>query len=82
MYNVIGIVGALLILFGFYRISYGKWTGKSFWYEFDNLLGAVFILVYQIHYRVYISVIVNVIWAIVAFRGVMSYRERRLKSRK
>ena len=77
MYNVIGVIGALLILFGFYRISIGKWTGKSFWYELDNLLGAIFILIYQLHFRVYISVVVNVVWAVVAFNGVLSYRERR-----
>lgn len=81
MYNAIGIIGALLILLGFYRISIGKWTGKSFWYELDNLLGAIFILIYQLHYHAYISVIVNVIWAIVAFRGVVSYRQRRQQSR-
>jgi hypothetical protein len=77
MYSALGVIGALLILVGFYRISIGKWTGKSFWYELDNLLGAVFILIYQFHYHVYISVVLNVIWAIVAFRGVISYRERR-----
>lgn len=79
MYNALGIAGAVLILFGFYRISIGQWTGRSFWYELDNLLGSILVLVYQVHYKVYISVIVNVIWAIVAFRGVISYRERRPK---
>jgi hypothetical protein len=77
MYNVIGTIGALLILFGFYRISIGKWSGKSLWYELDNLFGALFILIYQLHYKVYISVVLNIIWAVVAFRGVVSYRERR-----
>ncbi|MBX4197382.1 hypothetical protein KW801_02385 [Candidatus Saccharibacteria bacterium] len=77
MYNFIGIIGGLLILLGFYRISIGKWTGKSFWYEFDNLFGALFILIYQLHYKVYISAVLNIIWAVVAFRGIVSYRERR-----
>jgi lipid-A-disaccharide synthase-like uncharacterized protein len=79
IYDFLGIVGAILVLFGFWRISIGQWTGKNFWYEMDNLLGSVLILIYQIHYKVYISVIVNVIWAIVAFRGVISYRERKPK---
>lgn len=82
MYTALGILGALLILFGFYRISIGKWTGRSFWYEFDNFAGAVLVTIYQIHYRVYISVIVNIIWAVVAFRGVISYRERRRQHKK
>jgi hypothetical protein len=79
MYNLLGIIGGLFILFGFYRISIGKWTGKSLWYELDNLIGAVFILIYQLHYHVYVSVILNIIWAIVAFRGMVSYKERRKK---
>lgn len=82
MYTVFGIIGAILILFGFYRISIGRWSGKSFWYEMDNFAGAVLVTIYQLHYHAYISVIVNIIWGAVAFRGVVSYRERRLRQRK
>ena len=77
MYTAIGIIGAIMVLFGFYRTSVGKWSGKSFWYELDNFVGAILVTVYQFHYRVFISVIVNVIWAVVAFRGLTSYGERR-----
>ncbi len=81
MYTIIGVIGALMVLFGFYRTSIGKWTGKSFWYELDNLVGASLITVYQFHYHVYVTVVLNIIWAIVAFRGVITYRERRRKRR-
>jgi hypothetical protein len=80
MYSALGIIGGLLILLGFYRISIGKWTGKSLWYEMDNLFGSVLLLIYQLHYHVYVSVVLNVIWAIVAFRGIVSYKERRPKT--
>lgn len=76
VYNVIGSVGAFLVLFGFYRISIGKWKNKSFWYELDNTFGALFLIVYQFHAGAYISVVVNTIWAIVAFRGLTSFAER------
>jgi len=79
MYTTLGIIGAALVLFGFYRTSIGRWSGKSFWYEMDNFLGAIFITIYQVHYRAFVSVVVNIIWAVVAFRGVISYRERRPK---
>jgi hypothetical protein len=82
LYNAVGIVGAILILIGFYRVSIGRWSGKSLWYEMDNLVGAILILIYQLHYKVYISVILNLIWAIVAFHGISSFAERRLKRRK
>ena len=74
--NLIGALGACLILFGFYRTSVGRWKNKSFWYEMDNFVGAMLLIVYQIHTRSYISVVVNIIWAIVAFRGLTSFAER------
>jgi hypothetical protein len=82
IYKIIGTIGGLLILFGFYRISIGRWTSKSFWYELDNFFGASLLAVYQLHYKVYISVILNIIWAIVAFRGLEPYAKRRLKNRR
>jgi hypothetical protein len=81
-YTAIGIFGAVLVLFGFYRTSIGRWSGKSFWYEMDNFVGASLLAVYQLHHKVYITVIINVIWAVVAFRGLEPYAERRLKKRK
>ncbi len=82
MYTALGILGASLILFGFYRITIGKWTGKSFLYELDNLIGATCVTIYQLHYKVYVTVVVNIVWAIVALGGLTSYRQRRKKNRK
>jgi hypothetical protein len=77
MYKVVGTIGALLVLFGFTRITSGKWNGKSKIYELDNLLGASLLAVYQFHYKVYITMVLNLIWAAVALRGLNSYRQRR-----
>lgn len=74
--DVVGAIGACLILFGFYRTSIGRWKNKSFWYEMDNFVGATLLVFYQIHTEAYISVVVNVIWAIVAFRGLTPFAER------
>ena len=86
IYNAIGVAGSLLVLFGFYRTSIGRWTNKSFWYELDNVVGSLLIIIYQVRLHAYISVVVNVIWAVVAFRGVSSFAERyivyRRKSRR
>ena len=76
IYDIAGIIGAILILFGFYRTSIGKWTNKSFWYELDNLIGPLLLIFYQLHNHAYISVVLNAIWAIVAFRGVTTIAER------
>jgi hypothetical protein len=77
-FKLIGLLGAVLILFGFYRTTIGQWSGRSLWYELDNFFGAIFLTIYQWHYKVYISVVINIIWAIVAFRGIEPYAKRRL----
>lgn len=75
-YTIIGSLGAALILFGFYRTSIGRWTNRSVWYELDNLVGAVLLIFYQLHIKNYISLVLEIVWAIVAFKGVTSLAER------
>ena len=75
--TIIGIIGAGFILLGFWRTSIGKWTGKSLWYELDNLVGAILLIVYQLSVGAYVSVTLNIVWAIVAFAGVTSIAQRR-----
>jgi hypothetical protein len=72
-----GIVGASCILLGFYRTSVGKWTGKSLWFELDNLVGALFLIVYQLSIGAYVTLILNIVWVIVAFAGINSIAQRR-----
>ena len=75
----IGLIGGLCFLSAFWRTSIGKWTGKSLWYELDNLAGAALMSIYAYEKTAYISVALNVVWAIVAFRGVTSWAERRVQ---
>lgn len=77
----IGLVGGLCFLSAFWRTSIGKWTGRSLWYELDNLAGGVLMTIYAYEKTAYISVGLNIIWAVVAFRGVTSWAERHAKSR-
>jgi hypothetical protein len=79
--DIIGIIGCLLILFAFYRTSIGRWTGKSLWYELDNLFGAVCLIIYSYDKSAYVNIVLNMVWAVVAIRGVSSIGERR-KSRR
>lgn len=80
-YNAIGILGAALILLGFYRTSIGKWKSKSFWYELDNFAGSILLLIYHIYFDAYIGAVLNIVWMIVAFRGLESFAERRLNGK-
>ena len=75
-FNALGIIGSILLLFGFYRANSGRWNNKSFWYEIDNVLGAILIIIYQIHYHAYVSVVVNLIWGGVAAIGLTVFFRR------
>ena len=76
-----GLAGGIVLLFAFWRTSIGKWTGKSLWYELDNLIAAVLLSVYAYNKGAVISVFLNFVWGIVAVRGVTSYAERRVWKR-
>lgn len=80
--NILAVVGSVLLLFGFYRVNTGKWSNKSFWYELDNAVGAIFIMAYQFYYHAYISVFVNVIWLAVAIAGLSVFFRRLRRHRK
>ncbi|HSX29399.1 MAG TPA: hypothetical protein VLE73_02465 [Candidatus Saccharimonadales bacterium] len=67
----LGVLGAMLLLFGFYRVSSGKWTNKSFLYELDNVCGALLLLAYQVRYGAYVSAVLNAVWAGIAFIGIV-----------
>lgn len=71
--NILAIIGSVLLVFGFFRVNSGKWNNKSLWYELDNVIGAILIIVYQIYYHAYVSVAVNIVWAVVAIWGIMAF---------
>ena len=77
----LGYIGGAVLLFAFWRTSIGRWTGKSLWYEVDNLIAGVLLTIYSFNKGAFASVVVNIVWATVAFRGVTSYAERRKRAR-
>ena len=76
--DFVGVIGAATLLFGVWRTTRGKWKGTGIHYELDNLIGATLMSIYAYGKGAYVSIVLNVIWAIVAFRGVSSYAERKL----
>lgn len=76
--DYVGAIGGFMILFAFFRMSIGGWKSTSIWYELDNLIGATLMSVYAFSKSAYVSILLNLVWALVAFRGVSSYAERRM----
>ena len=84
LYLLSGITGASLILLGFIRVNSGRWGNKSGWYELDNLFGALLIGIYNFHHQAYATMVLNIVWVIVAIKGLesLAVRRKRSKSRK
>lgn len=74
--DLIGLVGAALIVFGFLRISLGIWTSRSLWYEIDNLAGASLMVLHEWLIGAYIPMVLSIMWAVVALKGLTSFAER------
>jgi len=74
-FTYIGITGMLLVLAGFWRTSVGKWNNKSFIYELDMIIGASLLILYQIHFKAYVALPINIVLVFVSFRGLSSYAE-------
>lgn len=60
--DVLGWVGAALLLLAYALVSIKKLEGDSVAYQLLNLLGSAFLIVNSAYYGAYPSVGVNVVW--------------------
>lgn len=74
-----GLLGGVVLLFAFWRTSTGTWKTTSAWYEFDNFIAAILLIFYTWQKHAYVNILLNIVWGIVAFRGLSSYAERRIR---
>jgi hypothetical protein len=75
--DYLGLVGGVLLLFAFWRVNNNKWKVSSPLYELDNVIASLILFFYTWQKHAYVSVVLNIVWAVVAFRGLSSYAQRR-----
>ncbi len=68
--DIIGWVGAVLVVSAYLLITTNKLKIASKLYQLMNLLGAAGIIVNSLSYGAYPSVAVNVVWIFIAFYGL------------
>ncbi len=76
MIELIGILGAIFILIGFYEVSAGKWDGKSYQFEIVNLLGGIFLAIYAVNKHAYANILLNTIFAAIALYAIIHSMQR------
>ena len=79
-FDVLGWVGAFLLLLAYAAVSFGKLRADSAAYQFLNIVASVLLLANTLFYGAFPSSFVNGVWtviAIVAIAGII----RRTRSR-
>lgn len=71
IFNILGYLGSLMILTSFILVTKQKWKPNAFWYLFVNLLGGLFLAIYQLKLEAYAGFALNLIFAMVALDGLI-----------
>ncbi len=71
--QIMGILGAALLLLAYFNNSSKKWTSNNLSYQMANLFGAILICVSSFHFSVYGPLILNFFWALIAMNGIKAY---------
>ncbi|MBS3147772.1 hypothetical protein J4219_02725 [Candidatus Woesearchaeota archaeon] len=75
--DLVGFVGALLILLAFWLVTRKVVHPESFSYLSLNLLGALLLGVETYRRASYAALSLNIIWALVALYGIFLARKRK-----
>jgi len=69
--EIIGWIGAILIVGAYYFNINGKLKSTSPGYIICNLIGGVFFIINTFAHKAYPSVLVNVVWVIIALAAIL-----------
>ena len=64
--DMIGWVGAALLLTAYVLVSTERWRGRSFRFQLSNALGSACLIANTIYYEAYPSAVVNIVWVVIA----------------
>lgn len=70
IYNVIGWVGALLIIIAYLLVSFGYVAATNLWYQVINLVGAVGIVLSSYRKKDMQPVVLNIFWILISLLAI------------
>jgi hypothetical protein len=74
--DIIGWIGAGMLLYAYARVSNGSWSGQSTAFQLLNVGGSLCFIINSGYHGAYPSVFVNVVWAAIGFRVLGKRRGR------
>jgi len=75
--QIIGSVGAFLILVAFILNQTHKWSPQHFSYDFTNLVGSALLVWYAFLLKSTPFIILNLVWVVVSLRDVIQDLRRK-----
>ena len=69
--EVIGWIGAVLIVGAYFLNINGKLSSRSVIYIISNLIGGIFFTINTLVHHAYPSMLVNIIWVLIAIAALM-----------
>ena len=69
--DILGWIGAILLLYAYMQVSAGRWTGQSRVFQLLNVGGSILFIINSGYHGAYPSVFVNVVWSAVALRTLV-----------
>ncbi len=69
-FEIIGWIGAVLIVGAYFFNINGKWKSTSGVYIISNLFGGIFFTINTLVHQAYPSMIVNIIWVFIAIAAL------------
>ena len=79
-WDIIGYISAILLLVAYLGVTTGKLKPKSLGYQGLNFIGTFLLIIYSINKGAYASVLLNVVWIMVAMLGLYKWAQNRRKS--
>ena len=70
-YTIIGFIGALVLIVGFFMNQIGKWATTGFEYDFINLIGSAVLAIYAWQIGSVPFVVLFVFWAVFSAKDVV-----------
>ena len=81
LFLLIGYIGALVMLVGFFLNQIGKWQTDDFEYDFINLIGAAILSIYAWYMEIWPIFVLFVIWGIFSLKDIVLDIYKNLKSK-
>ena len=69
-YDLVGSTGVVMVLFAYFLLQTGRWSGLSLSYSVVNLLGSIFITVSLMYTFNLSSFIIEIAWISISLYGI------------